>query len=287
MSEQQRAAASFDPEDIKKPGSGGSSLWDNVDATITGFRFTKDVPEGYKLEARQGQTEKPEPIFAYIDFEIDGTAPVAERRVQERCSVGSSSGRFFDVSADGYRLIPRTDDAQLWSNNFTKLIATMVDNGLPRPIAKAGDFSKIINLKGHFKRVEDKDAGYKRTWTNKKGETKEENPRYLACTQVIALPGNNAPAATTTTSANDNFDLDSAASQYLQDVLTSRKGKALQRSQITLLVQQAASKDIEHRAAIAKRASDLDFLQNLNELGIIRFDPSEKGQPVTAVPVAA
>jgi len=156
--------ASFAPADVKE--SGGSNLWDNVDATITGFRFTREMPDGYKIEPKPG--EEIAPIGAFIDFEVDGSAPVEERRVNQFFSVGAKVGLSFDIAQGGYALVPKTEDAQLFSSNFSKFVRSLVDNGLPLPVVAAGDFSKILGLKGHFKRIEDKN-GRERVWKDKKG----------------------------------------------------------------------------------------------------------------------
>lgn len=270
--------ASFAPEDVKD--AGGSNLWDNVDAVITGFRFTREMPDNYKIEPRAG--EEIAPIGVMIDFEVDGSAPVEERRVNQFFSVGAKVGLSFDIAKDGFGLVPKSEDAQLYTSNFTKFARSLVENGLPAPVVAAGDFSKVIGLKGHFKRIEDK-TGRERTWKDKKGVEHKEMPKVLLCTKVLELKAaKGAPAAGA--AASDEFDLDSTAKDYLVATLTAKK-KPLQRSQLVLMVSQQAVSD-PNRAAIAKRAAEEEFLNTLSELGIVAYDAAGKGQPVS-LPVAA
>lgn len=276
--------ASFAPESIKE--SGGSNLWDNVDATITGFKFTREMPDNYKIEPKPG--EEISPIGVLIDFEVDGGAPVEERRVNQFFSVGAKVGLAFDIAANGFGLVPKTEDAQLYASNFTKFVKSLVDNGLPAPVVAAGDFSKILGLKGHFKRIEDKNAR-ERTWKDKKGVEHKEFPKVLLCTKVNGLPTGNvattgsAPGAPTTADAGD-FDLDSATAGYLTAALAAKK-KPLQRAQLVLVVSQQAVND-PNRQAIAKRSAEEEFLTNLAALDMIVYDAAGKGQPVS-LPVAA
>lgn len=270
--------ASFAPEDVKE--AGGSNLWDNVDAKITGFKFTKEMPNGYQITPQPG--EEISPIGVQIDFEIEGSSPVEERRVNQFFSVGAKVGLSFDISADGFGLVPKVEDAQLYSSNFTKFVRSLVENGLPAPVVAAGDFGKIVGLGGHFKRIEDKN-GRERTWKDKKGVEHKELPKVLLCTKVLTLPGTSVAGAvagpsSAATQAED-FNLDAATSDYLVAALAAKK-KPLQRSQLVLIVSQQAVAD-PNRAAIAKRAAEEEFLNTLNELGIVKYAAAEKGQPVS------
>lgn len=273
--------ASFAPADVK--ATGGSNLWDNVDAAITGFKFTKEMPDGYKIEPRPG--EEIAPIGVLIDFLVDGTAPEEERRVNQFFSVGAKVGLGFDISNDGFALVPKTEDATIYQSNFTKFVASLVENGLPLSVAQAGNFAALIGLKGHFKRIEDK-TGRERTWKDKKGVEHKEMPKVLLCTKVHALGSGKVEAAggASAPAADGEFDLDAAAGDALIEMLKAKK-KPIQRSQIVLLVSQQAAKD-PNRAAIAKRAAEEAFLANLAELGLITYDAAGKGQPV-ALPAAA
>lgn len=274
--------ASFAPEDVKE--AGGSNLWDNVDAAIVGFKFTREMPDGYKITPREGETI--DPIGVQIDFLIDGNAPEDERRVNQFFSVGAKAGLSFDISADGFALIPKTEDAQIFASNFTKFVRSLVENGLPLPVAQSGQFGKLIGLNGHFKRIEDK-TGRERTWKDKQGREHKELPKILLCTKVNKLgdgkAATSAPASASSEPAGD-FDLDTAASDALIAVLTAKK-KPLQRSQLVLMVSQQAVND-PNRAQIAKRAAEEEFLKNLADLGLITYDAAGKGQPV-ALPAAA
>lgn len=276
--------ASFAPESIKE--SGGSNLWDNVDATITGFKFTREMPDNYKIEPKPG--EEISPIGVLIDFEVDGGAPVEERRVNQFFSVGAKVGLSFDIAANGFGLVPKTEDAQLYSSNFTKFVKSLIDNGLSAAIVAAGDFSKILGLKGHFKRIEDKNSR-ERVWKDKKGVEHKEFNKVLLCTKVNGQPTGNvatissASGAPATADAGD-FDLDSATAGYLVAALTAKK-KPLQRAQLVLVVSQQAASD-PNRQAIAKRAAEEEFLTNLAGLDMIVYDAAGKGQPVS-LPAAA
>lgn len=270
--------ASFAPDAIKEAGN--SNLWDNADATITGFRFSREMPDNYKIEPKPG--EEIAPVGAFIDFEIDGTSPVEERRVNQFFSLGAKIGLSFDIAQGGYALVPKTADAQIYSSNFTKFVKSLVDNGLPATVVAAGDFSKIIGLKAHWKRIEDKSRDPRtRTFKTKSGEEKTvtEYSKILLCTKIHALPAaNTAAPASPAAAATEEFDLDTAATDYLLAALKA-KGKPMQRSQLVLVVSQAA-KDNVNRSAIAKRAQEEDFLTNLADLGLITYDAAGKGQPV-------
>lgn len=288
MSEQKYA--SFAPADVKE--TGGSNLWDNADAKITAIRFSKEMPDGYRIEPKivNGVVEEIAPIGAYVDFEIAGSAPVEERRVNQFFSLGAKVGLSFDIAASGTALIPKVEDAQIYKSNFTQFARSLVENGLPQPVVAAGDFAKIVGLEGHFKRIEDKN-GRERTWKDKKGVEHKELPKVLLCTKVIALPSaasSTGTASTATTSASapaGDFDLDTAATDNLIAALKAKK-KPIQRAQIVLVVSQQAVADKDNRAAIAKRAAEEDFLNNLNELGIVKYEAAGKGQPVS-LPEAA
>lgn len=274
--------ASFAPEAVKE--SGGSNLWDNVDAKITGFKFTKEMPDNYKITPQPG--EEISPIGVVIDFEVDGGAPIEERRVNQFFSVGAKAGLSFDISEDGYKLVPKTEDAVIFGSNFTKFVKSMVGEGLSAAIAGAGDFSKILGFYGHFKRIEDK-TGRERTWTDKKGVVHKEQPKVLLCTKMLSPLATTAAATTGSAPVADagaEFNLDTAAADALVAALKAKK-KPLQRSQLVLIVSQQVVAD-PNRAVIAKRAAEEDFLNTLKELGIVKYDAAGKGQPVS-LPEAA
>lgn len=266
--------ASFAPEDMKE----GGNLWDNVDAKITGFKFTREAPDNYTVEGS--------PIFAKVDFEIAGTTPIEERRVDNSYSLGAAAGENFDVSEDGYKLIPKSEDAQAnKGSKFGTFVMALINEGLPKTVAQVGDFSKLIGLVGHFKRVPDKE----RTFADDKRKNKSKfPPATLVCTKVIALPGQAGSTTGSSTAAAvadaGEFNLDATTVDYLTGLLKA-KGKPIQRSQLVLLISQAAVKDA-NRAVIAKRAAEEDLLKNLNEIGIVKYEPDVKGQPVS-LPAAA
>lgn len=279
--------ASFAPTDVKETSS--RKLWDNADATVTGVKFSKEMPANYKIEPKitNGVVEEISPIGAYVTFEIVGDAPVEERSVDQFFSVGAKVGLSFDIAPSGTALVPKIDEAQIYKSNFTQFARSLVENGVPAPLIAAGDFAKIVGLKGHFKRIEQKD-GTPRKWTDNKGVEHTDLPTVLLCTRVIALPGTGAATGSTAGAAQTaaasapagDFDLDTAATDHLVAALKAKK-KPLQRAQLVLVVSQQAVADKENRAAIAKRSAEEDFLNNLNELGIVKYDAAAKGQPVS------
>ncbi len=284
MAEQQYA--SFAKKDVKQVSN--SNLWDNVDAVITGAKFTKTMPEGYTVTAKPGEV----PMGILVDFEIDGQAPVEERRVNQFFSLGGKIGVSWDITADGHKLTPKVDGAEIYTSNGTKFMGSLEENGVPP--ALLGDLSKIVGLKGHFKRIEDKTRdAVTRTFTKRDGTqgSATEQPKILLCTKVISLPGvgaatTSAPAAAAAPA--EDFDLDTAATDALVALLKAKKGKQLQRSQILLGVSQIVGAD-PNRAVIARRAQEEAFVLSLAELGVIVYDAESKtgkGQPLT-LPVAA
>lgn len=266
--------ASFAIEDLKE----GSNLFDNVDGPITDLKLTTEAPDNYTVEGN--------PIFAVLSIELAGTTPVEERRVSQSYSLGASAGDNFTISEDGYSLIPTNDDAAVRKDSkFGTLMQSFQNEGVPATILKSGVLSALIGLNAHWKRVADKE----RSFADDKKQSKKSKfpPSTLVCTKVIALPGvNTVPTTTgttataTTAAASGPFDLDTATFDYLSKVLVNKGGK-VQRSQLTLLLSQAAMKD-EHRQEIAKRGTDESFLVSLSEAGVIKYDPASKPQTVLA-----
>src|SRR4051812_39768021 len=112
--------ASFAVEDMK---AGGGNLWGTagpVRAKVTGGRFTKEGPPNYTAEGN--------PIYAVVDFELKGDAPIEERRVDQSFSLGGSAGDNFSISADGDYLIPTSDDAAVVKDSKFGTFASSLQN---------------------------------------------------------------------------------------------------------------------------------------------------------------
>ena len=274
--------ASQAPDDFQE----STGLADNFDATISGFKFT-DVPpsESYTTEGT--------PLFSNWSFTLEGGEVVSQSY-----SMGATAGANFDISSDGYGLLPKSDDSTLRKDSkHGTIIASLATEGLPKAILQSGDMSKLIGLKGHFKRVADKERSFT---SERAGAKKRFPPSTLVCTRIISLPGvgavakNEVPArATALPDLLDRYDdIDTRAGQYLAQVVKARKG-SVQRSQLLLLVSKAAADggDVADKAAIAKRSMDEGFLKSISDAGgvvdlngdvvAISYDSASKPQVVT------
>lgn len=288
MAEQKYASMAV--EDMSE---GGSGLFDNVQAKITGFQFTKTPPT-------DSYTADGDPIFANVSMLIDGDGPEDERRVSQSYSLGATAGENFTISEDGFGLIPSNDQAAVVkTSKFGTLIASLQNEGLPVPVLQAGNFAKLIDLHGKWKRIADKDRGFSSERAGKGG--KKYPQTTLVCVKILALPGGGVataktagptttaagaatPAASTSAPAAASepageFDLDQATLDYLKQVLAKKGGKE-QRSKLTLALSTVAVKDV-NRLAIARRGGEEAFLVEMAGLGQIGYDPTAKPQVVT------
>lgn len=271
--------ASFATEDMKE----GTGLFDDVDATLTNLQFTKEAPDNY---AAQGN-----PIFAVVHMLLTGDAPEEERKVSQSYSLGAQAGDNFTISEDGYKLIPTNDDAAPRADSkFGTFCKYLQASQVPASLLKNGDFSKLIGLTGHFKRVADKE----RTFAEENGRGARKSkfpPSTLVLTKLIALPGEKAVgksngaattvAPTTSAPAASSGDIDTDTWPYLEAVLKNNGG-TFQRGKLTLKVSQAAAANAR-RTEIAKRAAEESYINSLVELGMVTYAAAEKGQPVSLV----
>lgn len=241
----------------------GTGLFDNVNARVTNIQFTKTPPDNYAADGN--------PIFSDVSFLIDGDGPEDDRKASQSYSLGASAGDNFTIGPDGYGLIPNSDDAVLRKDSkWGTFVSSLAKEGLPKAILQGGDFSKVIGLVGHFKRVADRERTFAESRNAKKSKFP---PSTLVCTKILSLPGQSgaagsAPAATTTAApgtAVPSGDIDAKAGAYLAQVVKAKGGK-VQRSQLTLLISTAAKADAD-KAAIAKRAGSEEFLNAMNEAG--------------------
>jgi biotin carboxyl carrier protein len=275
--------ASMATEDLKE----GTGLFDNVDGRVTAFKLTKEAPEGYAAEGN--------PIFAYLYLLLDGTQPEDERKVSQSYSLGAMAGDNFDISEDGYGLIPKNDDAAIRKDSkYGTFISVLETSGFPKPILQAGDMSKVIGLYGHWKRVADKERNFSEDQRTRPGQKKTKfPPSTLVCTKILALPGEaaktaaapatataTAPASTASATPVSADDLDTQVGGYLLQVL-AEKGGSVQRAQLTLLLSKAAMKE-PNRQDIARRGADEAYLATMVAQGFIKYDPAAKPQVVTA-----
>lgn len=295
--------ASFATEDLREQ----SNLFDNVDARVQAFQFTKTPPPNYTFE------KDADPIFAIITFLIDGDAPVPERTVTQSYSLGATSGREFSISADGYGLIPiSTEMSSRKGTKFTTLTESFQKVGIASTLLKSGDFSKLIGLYGHWMRVADKPRNFQDDQlSSRRGKTSKFPPSTLCLTKIIAMPGEKGAAVPATASAakatkangkdapamnaaavdaqaafTETGDLDSDTMECLLAALRASKNtdsdgrKVLQRGQLTLAMGRVTGTTNPNRGVYAKRAFDEAFLTNLDGLGIVVYGQAIKGQPI-------
>ena len=263
--------ASQAPEDFQE----STGLADNFDATISAVKFTNEAPsDKYTAEGN--------PLFSLWSFTLAGGEVVTQSY-----SLGATAGNNFDISSDGYGLIAKTEDSTLRKDSkHGTIVGSLATEGLPKAILQSGDMSKVIGLKGHFKRVADK----ARNFTNVNARQAKFPPSTLVCTRIDSLPGVGTVAATSAPSAGGS-DIDTRAGQYLAQVVAAKGGK-VQRGQLLLLVRKAASDGGDADAvAIAKRAGDEGFLKSITEAGgvvdlngdviALSYDGSAKPQVVS------
>jgi hypothetical protein len=259
-----------------------STLFDNVDATITNVQLTKEAPDNYEAAGS--------PIFGVVSFLLDGDGSEDDRKQTQSYSLGAKAGEEFTISVDGYGLIPVSDDfiSTRKGSKWDTFKSSLENEGVPSTIFEAGDLSKLIGLRGHFKRVNDAARSFATDRTDKKSKFA---PQTLLCTKVLSLPGevavgktNGGAKAVTVGSAPvgaPEGDLDTVTGVYLLDVLNGAKDKRVQRSQLTLLLSKAAMKD-PRRQDIARRGADEAFITTLTDAGLVVYDPAAKPQYVTA-----
>lgn len=274
MSNQQQYA-SMAIEDFKE----SSGLFDNVNAVITGIQLTTTPPDNYAVEGS--------PIFANVSFLIDGEGDPDERAVSQGYSLGGAAGVNYDVSTNGYGLVPKTPEASLRKDSkWGTFMAALANEGFPKPALQAGDLSALIGLHGTWKRIADKERSFANA---RQSNVRKFPPSTLVCIKILDLPGakNVAPAVTATVGpqstapgAEGDFDLDATTFAYLSEVLAKSGGK-VQRSKLVLLVSQVAMKD-PNRKAIALRASEEAFLNAMTDAGVIKYDGTAKPQIVVA-----
>jgi len=288
MSEAQKYA-SFAVEDMKA----GTGLFDNVDATITNIQHTKEPPDNYTMDGGN-------PIFANVSFLLDGDGPEEERRVNQVYSEGAAAGDNFTISNDGYGLIPsNAEAAPRKDSKWGTFCAALQNEGVPRGVLAAGDFSKLIGLRGKFKRVADAERNFGADQRARPGQAKSKfPPSTLVLVKLHALPGEKGKAVATPATASANTtasapianvtedDLDVRALEMLEKAIANTPKKQLQRSQIILAVTRAASED-PRKADIARRAADETFIVAMADAGYIGYRPAEKGQPLTLAAMTA
>jgi hypothetical protein len=260
-----------------------STLFDNVDATITNIQLTKEAPDNYEAAGS--------PIFGVVSLLLDGDGPEDDRKQTQSYSLGAKAGEEFTISQDGYGLIPTSDDfvATRKGSKWDAFKSSLENEGVPSTVFEAGDMSKLIGLRGHFKRVNDPE----RNFGEGGGKRKESKfkPQTLLCVKLLSLPGEKAVGKTNGAavtigggagaSVAPDGDLDTVTGIYMLDVLAGAKDKRVQRSQLTLLLSKAAMKD-PRRQDIARRGADEAFIATLVETGLVVYDPAAKPQYVTA-----
>lgn len=259
--------ASMNPEGFSE----GTGLFDDVDGKIVNIQLTTEVPDNYP-------TEGASPLFCNVTILLDGDEGTeAERTVSQGYSLGAKSSENFDVSDDGFGLIPKSDHATI--NKSTKwgtFMEALRKEGVPTPILDSGDMSEVIGLYAHFNRTADKERkGLKNTRASKFPAT------TLVVTKIHALPGKAGkvakPNGKAAEVASDESSLDDKCGTYLLDILASKDGK-VQRSQLALLASKVALKDPQ-RLDISKRMADEAFLSTQVAW---KYDAASKGQLITA-----
>lgn len=279
--------ASFAAKDTREAGS----LPSDFDGTIVGAQFTKEPPDGYQADG--------DPIFAVIKIlrrDIEGTDE--ERTLAQSYSLGGKAGNEFNISDDGYGLIP-TDDSVTSirkGSKFDLFKCSLENEGVPQTVTEQGDLSKFIGLDGHWRRVEDaKLLGKAREFGDDKKSKSKFPQQTLVMVKLLAMPGEKGKTTTKTSTtasapaaaAAPAGDLDTQVGAYLVQVLKGANNNQVQRGQLIPLLSKAAVK-ASNRTDIARRGSEEDFLNAVAESGIfvgeeyysIAYDAAAKPQVV-------
>lgn len=292
----QQKYASFAAKDTREAGS----LPSDFDGKIVAAQFTKEAPDGYQADGN--------PIFAVVKIlrrDVEGTEE--ERTLAQSYNLGGKAGDEFNISDDGYGLIPTDDSISSIrkGSKFDLFKCSLENEGVPQTITEQGDLSKFIGLDGHWRRVDDaKLLGKAREFGDDKKSKSKFPPQTLVLVKLLALPGetakggktaNQTAASPSSTQANaaPEGDLDTQVGAYLVTVLQGAKDNTVQRSQLIALLSKAAIK-ASNRQDVARRGSDEEFLKFASEAGIvvgdnvytIAYNPAAKPQTVKLVATA-
>lgn len=259
-----------------------SSLWEGA-GTITNVQFTKEAPDNYEAQGN--------PIFGVVSILADGDGDEDSRKQQQSYSLGAKAGEEFTISPDGYGLIPV--DAALASSirkgsKWDMFKCSLENEGVSSAIFAEGDMSKIIGVHAQFKRMNDPERSFNDN--NPKRKESKFKPQTLLCVKLLDAVKTTAStgAATTTAAPAGNVpdgDLDTVATEYLQQALATAKDGKIQRAQVTLAVNRLVGTKDARRLDIAKRVADEAFLAELTGLGIVKYDPAAKPQVIERVAV--
>lgn len=276
--------ASFATEDMSE---GGGGLWATdgpVAAMLAKGIFSKEPPnENYAAAGN--------PIFAHAEFVLDGDGPIEDRTTKDSWSLGAAAGDNFEISDDGNFLIPKIEGASIRKDSkFGTFAGSLQNEGVPKTVLQAFEWSALKGLKGQFKRLVDKE----RNFADQPGQRKSKFPPSTLClVKLLAMPGQKAAGTSASTQKTGNApatsapassapaDLDGVVWTYLETMLKG-VGGTLDRGRITLAVSKAAMKDA-NRQAVARRAAEESFLATLVDAGLITYDDKARGQPVTLV----
>ena len=268
-----------------------SSLPSDFDGTITAFQFSPEPPDNYTIA--QGTN----PLFAHVTIVVDEAGDwkdksEADRTLKQYYGLGGKSGDEYTISEDGYGLIPNDDaNAAIRKGSKFDLFKCSLENeGVPQTITEGGDGSKLLNIRAHFRRVEDeKLLGKKRDFSDKDKREKKFPEQTLVVVKLISMPGEKAtskPTSTAATTGNGSTaasspvgSLDDRTTSFLMDVIANAKDNKVQRSQLVGLLSKQAIKE-KDRQDIARRGSEEEFLQKLAADNVISYDASAKPQIV-------
>jgi hypothetical protein len=253
----------------------GSNLFDNVRATVTDLKLTKEPPDNYKAEGN--------PIFANLSLLINGTGPEEDRKVSQSYSLGAKAGDNFEISEDGYSLLPTNDDATLRKDSkFGTLIASLKNEGVPANVLQSGTLKSLIGIDGQWKRVADKERTFAQENSRKASKFP---PSTLVCVKLHVPFGQKATSAPSdgvapAASTGSDGDLKDITAGFLLDVLGANP-KGIQRAKLSLALTKAAMAHPK-RTEIAKMGADESFLKGLSDDGLVKYNPAEKPQTVYA-----
>lgn len=275
--------ASLATEDLRE----ASSLADDFDAVIASVAYTKEPPDNYPAEGN--------PIFADVRFVMDGDGSVEERTFAQKYNLGGKAGDDFTISEDGFGLVPADPDSKVRKGSkWATFVQRMQAEGVPKTLLASGDVSKMVGIRGRWKRVDDEERKFsddkkrsskfpQQTLVLKRLYSKFAQDGAVIADGAIPQAASAGNSGTAAAPAGD-FDLDGATLELLSAVLQEKGGK-IARTALTLPLSQKANANPaykNYRSDIAKRGTDEAYLKSLVEAGLIKYDPSAKPQVVEA-----
>lgn len=241
--------ASFAPKDFVAGG-----LIGDIDVEIESACFTDEPPPEYGESA----------LFLRADLKDLATGEV----YTQYWSAGKKALDSFNISADGYRAIPKSGEARfIRGSKFHTFVQSLVDAGFPE--GKCNSLSNLLRLQMHVIQKADE----ARPGMRQREEDRDRPRTTLICERILKMPGEKskpaakkvaspaAPAAGEENGEAENQDLSAVAVEKLTAVISAgpAEGTKIHTARAKVF-QQAQKLGAEDRTAILKMVSDPEWL---------------------------